>query len=808
MKKKELPEDYWNNYAYYKNKENKELIINNILTLPDNIIITLYKYNKVYLQESLKYSFENKVKQNPLEILQNKFDNFYYQDYIGKEVIDYNKTIKTKLSEPKYDLVYRSRNLELKLFDNGFTRNIISDDKNNVIIMDFLLFNKNFLIRYDQVEWLFNYCRIRNLSKENIVSSNFYCVDGWVYHVQSGYPEYKIYRDSQLLDLMEPSELVGYNFPNKLANRNLSIQMYLMVASNCPDELLNWHNYLVILEWYQDNKEYFNANTFDEFYKINMEKKSLYSKDIINTIKNDFINRINDIPNYLIEWSGKFVEDYLRKKENIDKKVKNAYNQRNNYNYSNDKVWEHMCEKELESSKNIYNQVNLNKLKYSSKQEYVKISSRFENINNFNDEQEFNNTNKKNNFFSNIFGTNKKNKNVNNKDINNKDTNSEQIIEVTMIDLMVYNKFYNLSYEDIGWVIQFCKFEWVNDKSYSGETFIIDGWYFNRLLYSEPSNPNYAIKYKGLESIPKAKLQIESGDDEEKINILRFAIQLGNEAPDEYVNLHNYYLIAQWYSDFDPLLQSSRMTKASINYYLEELEKKNQIILEPNNLVVKIDKKLTKKELVHKLYYHSDRGQSSNYNLLLKETKNFAQIDLTPWENENINYIDKISDAQINTKLNLLEIDLTNFFKSNGKINTINLSNSINNTIKYRFNVHNAITKPDGSLITKEELLAGMYNIGGPIGMGILQSSDKTMSELEAAKLLENNNYFDYLNGVRMKTSFELFPIMEYERYDKSQGEGTFLMVVYNLVRGNQIIKEKLTKEKILEQIYKMTTIE
>ncbi len=165
-----------------------------------------------------------------------------------------------------------------------------------------------------------------------------------------------------------------------------------------------------------------------------MEKKSLYSKDIINTIKNDFINRINDIPNYLIEWSGKFVEDYLRKKENIDKKVKNAYNQRNNYNYSNDKVWEHMCEKELESSKNIYNQVNLNKLKYSSKQEYVKISSRFENINNFNDEQEFNNTNKKNNFFSNIFGTNKKNKNVNNKDINNKDTNSEQIIEVTMID--------------------------------------------------------------------------------------------------------------------------------------------------------------------------------------------------------------------------------------------------------------------------------------------------------------------------------------------------------------------------------------
>ena len=69
MKKKELPKDYWNNYEFYVNKENKEIILNNILTLPDDIVVTLYKYNKVYLDESLIYSFENKVKQNPLEVL-------------------------------------------------------------------------------------------------------------------------------------------------------------------------------------------------------------------------------------------------------------------------------------------------------------------------------------------------------------------------------------------------------------------------------------------------------------------------------------------------------------------------------------------------------------------------------------------------------------------------------------------------------------------------------------------------------------------------------------------------------------------
>lgn len=815
MEKKERPDDYWKNYEYYKNKENKELVLNNISTLPNNIIITLYKYNKIYLEDSLRTNLENKIKICPLEISKNKFNYFYYQDYINNEIINYNETIKKKISEPKYDLVYRSRNLDLKIIDNGFTSNLISDDKNNVLMMDFLLFNKHFSIRYDQVEWLFNYCRIRNLSKENVepsnsmpnnsIPNNFYCVDGWVYHDQCINYEYKIYWDETLLGLMKPTELVGYDFPNKLSNRKIAIEMYMIIASNCPDELLNWNNYFVILEWYKDNKEYFDANTFDEFYKINMEKKSFYSNNYINKIKTNFINQIDLIPNHLINWSGEFVEKYLQNKENINKKEKKAYNQRYRYDYDGDKnkLWEYMCKQELDSSKNIYNQVNFNELQYSNKQEYFKILSRFRNIDCYDDNQQFENISKINNFFSNIFGVknNKKNQHMN---------IQEDLRHISMIDFIVYNQFYSLSYEDIGWIIQFCKFEWI--ESYTGETFNIDGWYFDRLSYSEPSKPNYIIEYKGfgfndLESKPKtkskskAKLQIESGDDDEKINILRFAIQLVNEAPDEYVNLDNYYLIAQWYNEFDPLLQSSRMTKATINYYLRELEKKNNIELDKDKLIIKIDNKMTNKEIISKLYYYSQLGQSTNYNLLLKETKNNGKIDLSPWE--NLDLIESIEGAQINTRINLNQLDLNNFYESNGKINTLNLISSINTTIKFRFNVHN-VSKPDGSLITKEELLAGMYNIAGPTGMGIFQASDKTMGIQEAVNLLEKHDYFDYIKGVRMKTSFSTLPIIDYERYDKSQGEGTFLMVIYNLVRGNPIEKEKLTQEKILEQIEKM----
>lgn len=68
-----------------------------------------------------------------------------------------------------------------------------------------------------------------------------------------------------------------------------------------------------------------------------------------------------------------------------------------------------------------------------------------------------------------------------------------------------------------------------------------------------------------------------------------------------------------------------------------------------------------------------------------------------------------------------------------------------------------------------------MYNIKGAIGIGIFQTSDKTMGLYEASKLLDKQEYFDYLKGVIMKTSFSSFSIMDYEKNDKSQGEGKFL---------------------------------
>jgi hypothetical protein len=765
--KKVLPDDYWSNYSFYKNKENMEIIINNIKNLPEQIIVTLYKHNKIYLNSYEKLKSQIKDKNLKLDKIKLHLENFNFVDYIKNEINQYKLQIESKETETKYDLVYRSRHMDLKIIvEHNFTDKIISENRNNVIIFDNLIFNKNFNIRYDQVEWLFNYCRLRKLDDQNKIT---YCVDGWVIEIFSNNNEYNIKWNKNSLESLNAEELVGFDDNTKIPNKQIVIELFLVICSNCPDDILNWNNYLMILEWYNDNYEYFSSSSFLEFYKINKKNKSQYDTVRIKQITNDFIDSIDNIPNNLISWTGEFIERCLSDFINIKKSVKNMYNQRL-HRYDNDKLWEHMCKEELESSEQKFKNKNLNK------NEQTKITSRFENINNIFEKVD---STENKTFFQRIF--------------NFKTVNKEQEKDpkqISVLDLLVFNKFYDVSYEDVGWIINWCDFKWI--ESYTGETFVVDGWYFDRIMYSEPNRPNYKIKYE--DSSIKSNLTNLTNlnkyiGDEEKRNIIRFSIQLGNESPDKYINFNNYYILSICENHLDSYFQSTRMFRAKIKYYNQELEKTNKIKLNPEQLIIKLDNKLKKEEIIDYLNYFSEFGQKTNYDLLLKETKNFAKTDFKKYL--DLEFIDCIKDAQINTLLNLDSIDLTGFYELNGKKNTLKLINNINNQIKYRYNVH-FTKKSNNELISKEELLAGMYNIAGPTGMGVLQYNDKTMGLEQAKKMLENTNYFDYLNGVRMKTSFVLFPIIDYERYDKSQGEGTFMSVINNIIKGKDVSRKNL----------------
>ncbi|RJO61080.1 MAG: hypothetical protein C4542_07280 [Dehalococcoidia bacterium] len=55
--------------------------------------------------------------------------------------------------------------------------------------------------------------------------------------------------------------------------------------------------------------------------------------------------------------------------------------------------------------------------------------------------------------------------------------------------------------------------------------------------------------------------------------------------------------------------------------------------------------------------------------------------------------------------------------------------------------------------LDKAEVLAILYNNARPQGMGFLSYEHKPMTKEEAAELLKNNTYFDYVKGRVMKVN-------------------------------------------------------
>lgn len=79
--------------------------------------------------------------------------------------------------------------------------------------------------------------------------------------------------------------------------------------------------------------------------------------------------------------------------------------------------------------------------------------------------------------------------------------------------------------------------------------------------------------------------------------------------------------------------------------------------------------------------------------------------------------------------------------------------------------------KLDISKVSKARLLAALYNNSKPLGLGFLHYTPEHMTEEQAAELLQNQTYFDYLKGRVMKVDLsgdELYP----GGYDMDNGDG------------------------------------
>jgi hypothetical protein len=88
----------------------------------------------------------------------------------------------------------------------------------------------------------------------------------------------------------------------------------------------------------------------------------------------------------------------------------------------------------------------------------------------------------------------------------------------------------------------------------------------------------------------------------------------------------------------------------------------------------------------------------------------------------------------------------------------------------------------DISKLSKVQILAALYNAAQPLGTGLLHYDPAPMSEEEAAELLEQSMYFDYVKGRVMKVDLsksEFDPRL----YDRDNGQGEAERVINALTQ-------------------------
>lgn len=87
--------------------------------------------------------------------------------------------------------------------------------------------------------------------------------------------------------------------------------------------------------------------------------------------------------------------------------------------------------------------------------------------------------------------------------------------------------------------------------------------------------------------------------------------------------------------------------------------------------------------------------------------------------------------------------------------------------------------------IDKAALLAALYNNAQPVGFGMLHFEGEPMTHKEAADLLKEFTYFDYVKGRPLKIDLSK-DTLRVGLYDRDQGEGQGRAIIDSLRKGKR----------------------
>lgn len=356
---------------------------------------------------------------------------------------------------------------------------------------------------------------------------------------------------------------------------------------------------------------------------------------------------------------------------------------------------------------------------------------------------------------------------------------------LSIADSIMFNKNFNIEdFENIEHYLSLCRF----DCDEENEIYYVDGWKVHMSFYTKYPSLNYDIsfdkKYLIQNDFPKHV--------HERRLIYRALLTIMNETPIEYLNMHNYEMLAHYERKHDLLIQNN----SRMNYEQEQFKKIKNQKLEKQDYLIQINNLVTVDEIKDIIFNQINYYENYDKENIKNQIKNIIENEcLTKFNKEivEINNIVNIDDVigrltyMIENRIPVNEFD-------SGKNISIVKDNKKNSQILNLQKIHEKYDFIDIKLIIdrlnymkehrifidididKETFITELYKRTKQYGMGVLNSKN-LLKEKDFEEMKTNHYYVSYLNGVPFKTNFNTFPIIDFKKYDSYHGNGTFKKV-------------------------------
>ncbi len=193
------------------------------------------------------------------------FDKTLWEPKLKNTIESYRKNCISKLKNPEFDLIYRSRYSDkVNIESNGFI-NVYEYDNQSVVISDYIMFNKNYKLKFLDLDRLLPYCKFKNIDHEH------YQIDGWIYRSIGMYQS-----GSNQSNKIISWDMANYHKMDLLKTeeeKRLCVRAMLQIMNECDEEQINLYNYNVIGEWYNYYDSKLNSYNSNQNYNYQDKNK-------------------------------------------------------------------------------------------------------------------------------------------------------------------------------------------------------------------------------------------------------------------------------------------------------------------------------------------------------------------------------------------------------------------------------------------------------------------------------------------------------------------------------------------------------